>query len=222
MPLFEVIGVGKDTHRQRKRCYSAATEEIAIEKAVADGILATKVIPLPPEPASESQISYARSLGVSIPENPNLEQMSDLISQKVDGIADSWLVARARNLGADLDPAKIHGLGYVSRSINLVLARDPAVRNQEMAFWYLHSVYRHRCRGSWSSPYDSGLNEETVRKLAADLVSNPRALKSMLRDYRNETYYDFLPFGDGSGGTLNTHTIAYGAAVALFEDSPKG
>lgn len=50
-------------------------------------------------PATERQLAYARSLGITIPEKATLEEVSDLITRRTEPPADAWLVRRAQALG---------------------------------------------------------------------------------------------------------------------------
>ena len=90
---------------------------------------------LPPEPATDRQLSDARSLGVAIPEAASLDQMSDRISRAVEPVASAWLVQRAKALFADLDAERYSGVEYVTRQLNEVIGVNTLQFHRERAFW---------------------------------------------------------------------------------------
>ena len=90
MPSFRVSGKSRKG-RQVSRTVPAQTEAGARGKAEHDGVVVESVERLPSEPATGPQLSYARSLGIPIPDSPTLDQMSDLISRAVEQPACAWL-----------------------------------------------------------------------------------------------------------------------------------
>jgi len=84
MPSYEIKGKGKDTGRKRKRIFTAPNEEEAKQLAEADGTLVEEIKEIPPDPPTERQLDYAKDLGISIPSNATKDDLSDLISLKVD------------------------------------------------------------------------------------------------------------------------------------------
>jgi hypothetical protein len=214
MPFFQITGVSAKGRKVSRRS-NAETERGARSKATGDGVTVESAIRLPLEPASDVQLSYARSLGVRIPSSPNVEQMTDLISRAVEPAASSWLASRAEELGADFDRSRYLGQGYVSRQINEVLPRESHAALVELAFWYLQSVLKHQRRADWSSPNESGVEIRRVFSVAEKFISDEKVKKSLTREY-NDPLYDFLEFGDGWGGKRSTRTTAYASAVELL------
>ena len=83
MPDFEIRGKGRDTGRKRKRVYSAPDEATAKRLAEDDGTLIEAIVEIPPEPATDRQLTYAKDLGISIPPDVSKADLSDLISLTV-------------------------------------------------------------------------------------------------------------------------------------------
>jgi len=104
MPSYEIKGKGKDAGRKRRRIYSATNETEARQLAEDDGTLVEAVTELPPEPPTERQLDYARDLGISIPANATKNDLSDLISLKVD--RDKPATERHKQFG------KLYGLEF--------------------------------------------------------------------------------------------------------------
>lgn len=218
MPLFRVSGKSHKG-RQVSPTISAQTEAGAQRKAEHDGVVAASVERLPSEPATDRQLSYARSLGIPIPESSTLDQMSDLISRAVEQPASMWLVARARAMGADLAPERYLGIEYVGRQLNEAIGVNTQAFMTERVFWYLHSVLRHRRRTQWQSPDESGVPDERIWSLAEAFAADGGALKSMQRDCGERLGYSYATFGDGYGGTFSTRTVAYVKAIDLLTQS---
>lgn len=116
MSQFRILGLSK-SGRAIDRTFDAETLGGARRQAERAGLVVETVERLPPTPATDRQLAYARDLGITIPESPTLEQMQGLISWAVDPSgppalpASRWLVARARALDADLDPERDWSVG---------------------------------------------------------------------------------------------------------------
>jgi hypothetical protein len=145
--------------------------------------------------------------------------MSALISRAVEEPASKWLVARARAVGADLDPERYLGVEYVSRQLNEAIGVNKNALLTERVFWYLHSVLRHRRKKQWQSPDESGVLDETIWSLAEAFAADASAVKSMQRGCGDGPGYTYAGFGEGDGGTLSTRSTAYAKAVELLTQS---
>ena len=71
MPKYCIIGKGLQTNRKRKHIYQAFDEAAAIAMAQADNTAVEEVSILPNTPASAEQVAYAKSLGLTLPVNPD-------------------------------------------------------------------------------------------------------------------------------------------------------
>jgi hypothetical protein len=218
---FRILGLSK-TGRAINRAFGAETPDGARRQAERAGIIVESVERLPPTPATDRQLAYARDLGITIPESATLEQMQELISLAVDPLAppalpaSSWLVARARGLDADLDPERNWSVGYVSYRLDQAVGRGGAALDREWAFWFLHSVLRHQRQASWSSPEQSGVPDTTMFALAERFSEDAAALRSMKSHYPYDLpRYQYVRIGSGG---VDKRTSAYVRAVALLTE----
>ena len=218
MPSFRIRGKSAKG-RAVSPTVSAETEAGARKKTEHDGIVVASVERLPPAAATDRQLSYARSLGIVIPDSATLDQMSDLIGRAVEAPASTWLVTRARAVEADLAPERYLGVGYVSRHLNEAIGVHSQAFVAEHIFWYLHSVLRHRRRAQWQSPDESGVPDESIWSVTRRFAADATAVKSMQRDCGERLGYFYATFGDGYGGTFSTRTTAYARAVEFLAEA---
>jgi hypothetical protein len=218
MPYFKVTGTSAKG-RAVSKTLPAQTPAGARRTAEQNGITVESVERLPPEPATDRQLSYARSLGIAVPDGASLDQMSDLISRSVEPAASAWLVQRAKALIADLDPDRYFGVEYVTRQLNEVIGVNSPQFHRARAFWYLHGVLRHQRIATWLSPDAAGVRDDTMWTLVDAFVADSGAHKSMQRDWQSNTLYQLPEFGDGYGGTLSSRTAGYKRAAELLRSS---
>ena len=82
---FRVIGKNPATNRKNKRVYEVRNEDEARSHAESSGLVGPfEVSVLPSKPPSESQLSYAKSLGASIPDGACSHDVSAIISRITD------------------------------------------------------------------------------------------------------------------------------------------
>lgn len=84
--IYEVTGVGTDTGRTRKKRYKARSEEAARQLALADGTDVQSIVDCGVEPPTDSQISYAKDLGITIPDGISKDEISTLIGNATRGV----------------------------------------------------------------------------------------------------------------------------------------
>ena len=118
---FQVVGKNPTTNRKNKRTYEARNEEEACKCAEAAGLLGPfEISVLPALPPTDSQISYAKNLGATIPEDACKTDVSAIISRITDEDeepASERLARKAHECGIKL--SRYHG-----RKAILALARD--------------------------------------------------------------------------------------------------
>jgi hypothetical protein len=178
MPSFEIIGKGKDTGRTRKRIYSAASESKARELAEKDGTLVEQVVELPPEPPTESQLAYARDLGLPIPQNATKADVSDLISVKVDRDKPSTPRHRAFAELFGLEATPYVGKRALFNRIQATLC-EPG-REKELLSWFTYRVYRELTGAKDDLPVQ-GPNDPLIIKIAESFVRNEQVINSIRR-----------------------------------------
>lgn len=82
---FVVYGTNPATNRKNKRTYNVGSEAEAIQKAEADGLTAPFEITVKPaDEPTDSQLDYAKNLGLQIPEGACKADVSALISRAED------------------------------------------------------------------------------------------------------------------------------------------
>ncbi|MFQ5506555.1 MAG: hypothetical protein ACE5F1_17430 [Planctomycetota bacterium] len=174
---------------------------------------------LPPEPATEAQLSYARDLGIKIPANPTKEQLSYLIAQRVESPATRAQLWCLEEYGLSLPPNVFASgervAGFLSQHLGDQLER-------ELARWYLYGVERYLTRGRWDTPDQSALTRDRVYALADRMVGDPKTLKSLLReldDYTGGLRFTLPDFSSAQEqGELSIRTTAFQAARSLLTE----
>lgn len=82
---FDIKGRNKETNRKSSRYIEARTEEEACKLAEEKGLIGPyTVLVCPVSPPSDSQISYAHSLGAIIPDGASSRDVSAIISRITD------------------------------------------------------------------------------------------------------------------------------------------
>lgn len=216
MPKFKVQGTGKDSGRSRTRTYTAKDKIAAREMAEADGTAAGEIEELPPEPPTERQLAYAQDLGIKIPGDATKDELSDLISCKVDedSKASPHLQSIANEYG--VETTRYTGEGDVYTRIFSALSTPG--REQELAAWFAFNVLKGRSSPRSSAVPDSP-NEPRLNSVASKLVADSKVMQSIKRYSKR----DFLWFGertDSEGYTRqggSNRTAAYKATAALID-----
>jgi TM2 domain-containing membrane protein YozV len=87
MPRFEVVGIGRETGRTRKRIYTAENQEAAIMAASADATIVDvgKICQIPDViiPATEAQKEYAMHLGIKFSDKTTVNEMSEMLDCEI-------------------------------------------------------------------------------------------------------------------------------------------
>lgn len=178
MPRYEIRGKGKDTGRNRRRIYSAANESAARQQALDDGTMIDEITEIPPDPPTDRQLDYARSLGIPIPANATTYDLSDLISIKVDG--DKAATERHKNFGRmyGIDFTEYIGKQALFNKIQYALIAPG--REKELLSWFTFRVYRELVGGVETAPikYPS---DPIIQEIAEIFVTDDMILKSVRR-----------------------------------------
>lgn len=199
MPSYEIKGKGKDTGRKRKRIFTAPNEEEARQLAEADGTLVEEITEIPPDPPTERQLDYAKDLGISIPSNATKDDLSDLISLKVD--RDKPATERHKKF------ARMYGLGftdYIGKKALFSRIQAALVapgREKELLSWFTFRVYRELAGGSDNAPI-SGPDDPIIEEIAEELVNDEKIIKSVRRYEGN----DLIWFGEWTSPDGYVHT----------------
>lgn len=216
MPSYEISGKGNDTGRKRRRIYIAPNEAEAKQLAESDGTLVEEVTEIPPEPPTERQLDYAADLGISIPADATKDDLSDLISLKVD--RDKPATERHKNFG------RMYGLeftNYIGKKALFNRIQSALVapsREKELLSWFAFRVYRELAGGSDNASI-SGPDDPIIEEIANELAADEKIIKSVRRYEGSELIW----FGEWTSpdGYLHTggsnRTAAYKKASSLLK-----
>nr|BAJ06900.1 hypothetical protein [uncultured bacterium] len=220
MPSYEIHEKGKDTGRKRHRVYSAPTEEDATKLAEADGTSVEAVSEIPPEPPTERQISYARDLAISVPSNATKDDLSDLISLKIDRDKPATERHKAFGRSYGLDFTNYIGKKALFNRIHAALIAPG--REKQLLSWFTFRVYRELAGGAENAPI-TGPSDPIIEEIAAQLSTDEKILKSVRR-YEGA---DLIWFGEWTAPNGTVHnggskrTSAYKEAAALLKQRAK-
>ncbi len=168
-----------------------------------------------PIPPTERQLSFAKDLGIDVPSDATLGEVSDLISACLE--KDTPASDKHRSI------ATLYGVCYTrftgkrqlfERIFNAV---SRPTHETDLASWFAYRVYRHLVLGAEDVPIRSP-DHPLIKEIATQLVSDEAALRSI----RRYSAYDLIWFGEWTApdGTLHTggskRTAAYQKTAALF------
>ncbi|MGM0985311.1 MAG: hypothetical protein ACQEXG_18145 [Pseudomonadota bacterium] len=216
MPKFKVQGTGKDSGNSRTRIYTAKDESAAREMAEADVTVIGEIEELPPEPPTERQLAYAQELGIKIPGDATKDELSDLISCKVDedSKASPQLFTIANGYGVETTRYTREDDVYA----RIFSALSTPGCEQELAAWFAFNVLKDRS-SSRSADVPDSPNEPRLNSLASKLVADPKVMQSIKR-YSESGLLWFGERTDSEGYTRqggSIRTAAYKAAAALVD-----
>lgn len=217
MAEFEVRGIGRETNRKRKTVYRAYNEDEARQLAEADGTIVESIQMLPDEAATEAQVSYARDLGISIPENATKDELCDLLSCHLEH--DKLATERHKSFAKAY---QVHHTRFVGKRalFNMIFAALQARgRERELVGWFVYRVYRELVHGATDAPI-MGPDDPVIRTVVDELVTDEAVLNS-IRRYAGS---DLIWFGEWTAPDSSVHrggsnrTVAYKRTSRLLRD----
>lgn len=207
MTEFHIKGFGKDSGRKRERNYSARDQQGAIALAASDGTVTESITELPPEPATENQISYAKDLGIAIPVNVTKSEISDLLDYKLENDRDpsEEQLQYAAKLG--IEHTRFVGKKKIFNLISAYLRE--AGRERLLLAWFAYRVARSLLKGE---KHPLVAPESPLVLATADRLLTEAAILKSVRGYSGESIIWFGEWTspDGllhSGGSKRT--VAY-------------
>lgn len=220
MPKYEITGKGKDTGRKRRRTYFARNEIIARQLAEKDGTVVEEVVELPPpplEPPTEKQLEFAKELGISIPPNTTKDDLSFLITLKVDRDkpATERHMAFAEGFGINVAD-RIGKKGLFNWIHHELSARG---RESELLSWFAFRVYRGLTDAADDAPIQ-GPDHPIIQGIAKELENDQKILGSVRR-YEGK---DLIWFGEWTApsGVVVTggsnRTLAYKQISSMLRE----
>jgi hypothetical protein len=215
MPFFDVVGIGKQTNRKRTKRYKAKGEEHARLLAENDGTVIESITKSIPSPATERQLNYARDLDLSFPENINVEEMSHLISRKVDDDLETPLWLQEWALAQFPEESGLAITKYVGiRTLFGFLIYKYGEDNDLKALvtLFVYSVINDFLNTKWTIPFDRLAEEGVVASIAEELWRNQKVVGSIRRYSNKELVSPFGEYTDSEGFTrvgASMRTIGY-------------
>lgn len=200
--------------------YVAASQELAAQLAERDGTQVEEVIEVPPLPPTDEQMADAVERGVSIPEGVTQDELSDLISLKMnrDKPAEQRHKEFATLYGVEF--TQYIGKKRLFDKIQQVLVMPG--REKELLAWFTFRVYREQMAGAYDAPIESP-GDPVIEAIAEELLQQPDVIKSARR-YEGR---DLIWFGQWTSKDGFTHqggsnrTTAYKAAAMLLSKRVK-
>ncbi len=158
-----------------------------------------KEFTLSPRPASEQQLNYAKSLGISIPENPTSDEISYLISNEVDEPASVSQIYCLNEHNIDLGEYIFPYPETVVKQIEQNIG-NKEIRKREIARWYIYSVERYLTKEKWETPDKSYITKQQSYEMAEKLIAEKDIRKSLMRVLNDLRYrYKILSFNYKDG-----------------------
>jgi hypothetical protein len=215
--LYEVRGVFSQTKRKRRTIIHAKSSRQATLKATEQGFIEPiEIVEIPHESPTERQITYAIDLGIHIPQDASKEDVSALLSRKLDYDSEP-------NPGL-LEFADERGL-FFSKYIGKKILYNKIFREldiRDRIAFFAFSIYRYLSDDRHANLDTSPFNDKFY--LFADQVVTEESFIKSLNRYEGK---DLRYFGkaqileDGYiietyGGSVNT--IAYKKTVKFLNE----
>lgn len=140
-------------------------------------------------PPTDKQLAYAKDLGISIPVDASLEEVSEMISCKVD--EDKIATDRHRTF------AKLYGVEYSQYTGKKELfdrifnAISRPTHENELLCWFIFRVYRGLVKGAINVPIQLP-NDPIIIEISNEFVGNDKIIKS-IQKYSGR---DLIAFGE--------------------------
>lgn len=222
MPRYEVIGKSKVSKRRRKRIYSAINEQEARQLAESDdtfidGAFIEEIVELPPEPPTERQLDYARDLGIQIPDGATKNDLSVMISMKVD--QDNPATDRHKSFAKKYAVEVSQFIGKKALFDCIQAALITTGREKELVSWFVYRVYRELVKGNNSAPVE-GPDDPIVQDIVSQICNDEAIVKS-IRRYRGR---DLIWFGEWTAPSGRVYkggsnrTVAYKTISSLLRE----
>ena len=222
MPEYYLLGMKESTGKQNRRTYRARSKERAWKMAEDEGITPTMIKQLPDPPPTDNQLAYARDLKIAVPEGCTKYEISDLISNAVEGtfLAEERHRRFARRYEIELTP-------YTSKReiysrIHTVLQTDGNL--EELVAWFLFRVHRHLVQGSPFAEVEDA-DHPGLRAAAVHLVTDKKFVDSLIKSYADNNLIWFGQFKASNGEVYSgasTSTYAYRAAATAMKRFVRG
>lgn len=170
-----------------------------------------------PEPPTERQLAFAKELGLSLPNEATKDEVSDLISIRVDN--DKPAGENHKRIASLFGVQFTRFTGKKRLYLQIHMAVSRPTHELDLATWFTYRVYRNLVRGAQDASI-KGPDDPIIKEIASQLVSDESAFRS-IRRYRPD---DLLFFGEWTSpkGDLyfggSKRTASYEKASALLKE----
>ncbi len=128
---------------------------------------------------TERQVAYAKDLGVEIPKGISRGELSRLIDEELarQNPPSELNLAAASDFGVEVEyPLTKKGL------FDLIWdTLESSGRDEDLAAWFAYRICRGCMEGGPDHPDAAGVNSSTIRRIAQELSSDPKLIKSIKR-----------------------------------------
>lgn len=166
---------------------------------------------------TERQLAFASSLGLEIPSDVTAEEVSDLISARLDN--DTPATERLRSIAALYGAKFTRFTGTEQLAARILNAAKRPTHENDLAAWFIYNVYCDLA-GRTDNSLISGPHHPTIKELAGQFAADKTALGSARRyDAQELRRFGQWIEADGSqrhGGSKRT--AAYEKAIKLLKD----
>lgn len=169
------------------------------------------------KPATEPQKDYAISLGIFFPPDISKDEMSYLISMKLDD--DQPPTDRHKAFAQCFSVDVPNFIGKKALFDRIKWALDESGRENELVEWFVFRVYRQLVHRTNNAPIDN-----PKHKIIAEIANHLTNSKSVVKSIRKYHGRDLIAFGEWfspngqcyQGGSINT--IAYQETASLLSE----
>lgn len=201
--IYKVSGINEATNRKKSIKLEGLSEDDAIESASKQGlkeITAIEIVPF--DLPTERQLDYAKSLGLIIPNASTKEDVSALISKRVDkdGTPNQGLLEFATN-------KRIFLSNYIGKTA-LYEQIFSSLTNRDKIAFFAFSIYRYISDDRYAN-LDTHANKDLFYEFADSTINDDRFMKS-LNKYNGS---DLKFFGEFT--TINGWTYTGGSVDSI-------
>ncbi len=224
MPYYDIEGIGTKTNRKRHKRYLADNEEHAIALAKINETEVVLIELVEPGPATEKQIKFAKDLGLSFPCDINVNEMSSLLSRKLDNDspAPKWLLETAWELEPTQKGLSLNEYSSLEGLVSFIHSEYfKGGNNHEMVIWFLYFVVRDKLNISWDKSISEIYSDYSLESIATELEKNESVLNS-IRRYSGDCLLHFGEYTDEEGYTStggSNRTASYKEVISLLKSS---
>ena len=216
--VFKIIGKHSETKRKRTISVHAKDEQQAEQIAISEGLTPPlEILKLPHEQPTDRQLEYARGVGIFVPPDATVADVSCLLSryEDRDSDPDPGLIefADGRNLlfSHYIGEKRLYGLIFSS------------LDDLDKIAFFTFSIYRWLSDDRHAN-MDTHHHKAIFYRFAADACQDQAFLKSMLRYQGGDLlFFGSVTIEDEDSQALfygsSTRTIAYTKAAAFIAET---